>query len=63
MTDESMTVAEAAKILGVTPATIHNWVKKKKLRGWRWEGYNQIYVYKDEVLKLETLRKGGGRRC
>ena len=49
------TIKQAAKIIGVTPLTLRNWDKKRKLKAYR-HPVNNYRVYKHEQLEL-FLRK------
>lgn len=50
--DEYMLIKEAASFLGVTPSTLRNWEKDKKIRVYR-NPQNRYRLYKKE--DLETL--------
>ena len=56
-----LTIKEVSRILGVTPLTLRNWDKKKKLKAYR-NPINNYRVYKPEEIQL-FLRKieSGGR--
>jgi len=56
-----LTIKEVSSILGVTPLTLRNWDKKKKLKAYR-NPINNYRVYKPEEIQL-FLRKieSGGR--
>lgn len=56
-----LTIKEVAKILEVTPLTLRNWDKKRKLRAYR-HPINNYRIYKPEDIELflrriETQRK------
>jgi len=50
-----LTIKEVSRILGVTPLTLRNWDKKKKLKAYR-NPINNYRVYKPEEIQL-FLRK------
>ena len=56
-----LTIKEVSRILGVTPLTLRNWDKKKKLKAYR-NPINNYRVYKPEEIQLFIRRIESGRR-
>jgi len=56
-----LTIKEVSKILGVTPLTLRNWDKKKKLKAYR-NPINNYRIYKPEEIQLFLRRIESGRR-
>lgn len=54
--DEYWTVPEAARLAGVTRETVHRWIGKGRLKGYKLAGIQPTLVRKDalgELLKVE----------
>ncbi len=56
-----LTIKEVSRILGVTPLTLRNWDKKKKLKAYR-NPINNYRVYKPEEIQLFLRKIESGRR-
>lgn len=63
MSEQFITIKEAANILGVSPLTLRNWDKNGKLKAYR-HPMNNYRVYKTEDLEavLEEIKAGAGLR-
>jgi MerR family transcriptional regulator, copper efflux regulator len=63
MSDQYITIKEAANVLGVSPLTLRNWDKNGKLKALR-HPMNNYRVYKIEDLEtvLEEIKVGAGLR-
>lgn len=55
MAKRYLTIKEVSSILGVTPLTLRNWDKQRKLKAYR-NPINNYRVYKPEEIEL-FLRK------
>ena len=51
LTDELLTIAEAAKLLKVSTATLHRWLKDGRLRAYH-VGPRAVRVYRVDLAKL-----------
>jgi len=56
-----LTIKEVSRMLGVTPLTLRNWDKKKKLKAYR-NPINNYRVYKPEEIQLFLRKIESGRR-
>jgi len=56
-----LTIKEVSRILGVTPLTLRNWDKKKKLKAYR-NPINNYRVYKPEEIQLFLRKIESGER-
>jgi len=56
-----LTIKEVSRILGVTPLTLRNWDKKKKLKAYR-NPINNYRVYKPEEIQLFLRKIESGKR-
>jgi excisionase family DNA binding protein len=63
MSEQFVTIKEAATILGVSPLTLRNWDKSGKLKALR-HPMNNYRVYKMEDLEkvFEEIKSGAGPR-
>lgn len=63
MSDQFITIKQAASILGVSPLTLRNWDKNGKLKAYR-HPMNNYRVYKMEDLETvtEEIKSGNGQR-
>ena len=59
MQKKYLTIKEAAKLLGVTPLTLRNWEKKRKLIPYR-HPINNYRLYTPEQIRLLLQRIEGG---
>ncbi len=63
MSDQFITIKQAASILGVSPLTLRNWDKNGKLKAYR-HPMNNYRVYKIEDLEavIGEIKSGTGYR-
>jgi excisionase family DNA binding protein len=52
-----ITVAEAARLIGVDRQTVYNMCKDGRLEPWKPPGFRQTWVSRAEVLRVGTPRR------